>query len=956
MNRLLFVVFLLLAVSGTRAQQLYIEEYTPASGLLDNRVLNMFQDNRGLVYFLTWEGVSIFDGQQFRNITMHKGQPLGLVYDMVQWEKDTCYLFTFQRGVYKLAGTTLIEDTLFNSITEIFRVLKTGPKKWIVLSNTGIYKWQGAGTRPVPFQPSGMAMKDVDAAVMKHPYLLFSHKQGTSITLVNPETETVTSVVNTRGAVFASGQPQTTVFLSLNGQWQQLNNEALFRGVVQAEPLSFAQQLPVGFQVLNIFVTGEKTWLRGKNNGWLLLNTVTGKQELYPVTGSINPEASVVFADKEQNAWFCTFYKTVQKCTYTRLTPYMANIRSLHNNEQEQVIAESGNTFFALLNGKKVPLETQPKNSGNTFHWQGRLWSFTSATSITSTRGEVVHLPEIPGKTGFTPGHLVSFDKENRLLVPGISLYIIEKNLRVHRAALPAYTDNITLDDQNRYWAFSRTGTINCFRLENDSLVEQNKWANAEWLNPRYSLHWNADTFCIGNRYQGVIWVKLANGKAVETGRINTGNGLSNNFILSLLKTKRRELYVATGTGFDEILFHNRDTLVQNLAAANNLFLSFIRVVQNEQGNVLVTSADNILYRVEQSRASGNNFIPAAWLSEITVNGQLTEEYRNRFTYGLNNFRFVVTAPCFTNAGSIRYEFLLTSGSSAWQQQSANNFYNINNLSPGNYTLTVTVKYPGKIYPDKKITWSFTITPPFWKRWWFITLVVCTAVAGIWGLVRNYYMRRLRIQQAESAKQQAVEKERNRISRDMHDDLGSGLTKIAILSEVAKKRLGDPEKAREQMEKISVSSRELVDNLQDIIWVLNPRNDTLESLAAYTREYALKYFEPLEVKVNFQYPDTFSALKISEEKRRNVFLTIKESLHNIAKHAWCNQVNIGIEETANRFRVTITDDGRGFDPEKVRLFANGIKNMHNRIEQAGGTYTIHSAPGKGAQTIIDMPV
>lgn len=492
--------------------------------------------------------------------------------------------------------------------------------------------------------------------------------------------------------------------------------------------------------------------------------------------------------------------------------------------------------------------------------------------------------------------------------------------------------------------------------MVNDSLLEQGAWQKIVNVSPRYAIHWNADTFCIGNRFEGVTWMKLANGRAIETGRINTTHGLSNSFAISVAKSARPGLFITTGTGFDEVTINGADTLVQNLAAANKLFLSFSRVLHDEQGNVFTNSADNRMWLVAPAPNNDNGFVPAAWLSEITVNGEPVAGQNTRFTFGQNNFRFVVAAPCFTNAGNLRYGFLLSGNANTWQQYSANNFFNISNLSPGKYTLTVTVKYPGEIYPDKTITWQFSISPPFWKRWWFLILVMAMAAGGIWALVRNYYMRRLRSQQAEAAKQQAVEKERNRISRDMHDDLGSGLTKIAILSEVAKKRLTEPEKAREQLEKISVSSRELVDNLQDIIWVLNPSNDTLESLAAYSREYTLKYFEPLEVIVQFQYPDPFSHKKISEEKRRNVFLTIKETIHNIAKHAWCNHVTFEITETPQGFSITITDDGRGFDPEQVRFFANGLKNMQNRIEQAGGQYHIHSEPGKGTQTTIEMPV
>jgi signal transduction histidine kinase len=204
-------------------------------------------------------------------------------------------------------------------------------------------------------------------------------------------------------------------------------------------------------------------------------------------------------------------------------------------------------------------------------------------------------------------------------------------------------------------------------------------------------------------------------------------------------------------------------------------------------------------------------------------------------------------------------------------------------------------------------------------------------------------------------KEQAVEKERSRISRDMHDDLGSGLTKIAILSEVVKKQLHEPEKAKQQLESIAESSRELVDSLQDIIWVLNTKNDTLERLAAYIREYALKFFESFDINIQFHYPSSFNEVRLSEETRRNIFLTVKEIFTNITKHASCRQVIVTVNENHDHLFIEIADDGKGFTPGNTRLFGNGLNNMKNRMKQAGGDCKVYSVPGKGTKTILSIP-
>jgi signal transduction histidine kinase len=190
----------------------------------------------------------------------------------------------------------------------------------------------------------------------------------------------------------------------------------------------------------------------------------------------------------------------------------------------------------------------------------------------------------------------------------------------------------------------------------------------------------------------------------------------------------------------------------------------------------------------------------------------------------------------------------------------------------------------------------------------------------------------------------------------MHDDLGSGLTKIAILSEVAKAQLKQKETAAAQLENISHSSRELVHNLQDIIWVLNPKNDSLENLAAYIREYALKFFEPTDVAVRFCYPQHIPSTKLSEEQRRNIFMVVKETLNNTAKHSACKSVTIHLQLQKEGILIEIEDDGKGFNMGSVRKFSNGLANMKQRMEQIDGSYEIISEEAKGTTTKITVPV
>lgn len=357
---------------------------------------------------------------------------------------------------------------------------------------------------------------------------------------------------------------------------------------------------------------------------------------------------------------------------------------------------------------------------------------------------------------------------------------------------------------------------------------------------------------------------------------------------------------------------------------------------------------------VTNSQVSKNVVITGVLVNEMPV---IVDSAKTlNLDYHSTNIVFRWALPDYANPLKNQYYCRLQGIDAGWKYVGNKGEIQYANLSAGTYRILLKAATSNGAESGNVIEVNFVIHPPFWKTWWFISLIAVALLIAFIFAVRYISQRNLKEKLLRLEKEQAVEKERNRISRDMHDDLGSGLTKIAIMSEVVKKQMNEPEKAKQQLENISISSRELVDNLQDIIWVLNPKNDTLDNLAAYIREYALKFFEPFGIELQFNYPETFDNIKLSEETRRNLFLVIKETSNNIAKHAWCNKVMVTIEPAASLVRLKVEDDGKGFDIEKTRQFGNGLINMKNRIEHTGGIYKIESAPGKGTKTTIEIPV
>jgi signal transduction histidine kinase len=190
----------------------------------------------------------------------------------------------------------------------------------------------------------------------------------------------------------------------------------------------------------------------------------------------------------------------------------------------------------------------------------------------------------------------------------------------------------------------------------------------------------------------------------------------------------------------------------------------------------------------------------------------------------------------------------------------------------------------------------------------------------------------------------AIERERTRIATDIHDDLGAGLSRIRFLSETVDIKADRQQPIREDLNKIRSYSHEMIEKMGDIVWALNEKNDSLEDLLSYTRAYAVEYLAQHNIQCNVQNRGEETSRYMSGEIRRNVFLTIKEALHNVVRHAHATKVTITMD-ISDALDISIADNGKGFDPEQVRPFSNGLTNMRKRIADSGGTLELNHSEG-----------
>lgn len=261
------------------------------------------------------------------------------------------------------------------------------------------------------------------------------------------------------------------------------------------------------------------------------------------------------------------------------------------------------------------------------------------------------------------------------------------------------------------------------------------------------------------------------------------------------------------------------------------------------------------------------------------------------------------------------------------------------NVPEGDYYFKIrSLSDNGKMTAEKSL--KVIIAAPFWRTWWFRLLMIAVLV----GIAYSFYRYRIN----ELLKLQAV---RNRISTDLHDEIGATLSGIGILSTIAKKQVDKSHPAYSLLGRITDDALTIGNAIDDIVWSINPKNDDLGSIIARMRRYASELFDAKHINYQIIMPENLEDVKMTMEQRRDVYLIFKEAINNLLKYAECTQVNIKIIIENRKFNLVITDNGKGFDSTKPTA-RNGIKNMKNRAEKLKGKFLLDSKEGQG--TKVDL--
>lgn len=477
-----------------------------------------------------------------------------------------------------------------------------------------------------------------------------------------------------------------------------------------------------------------------------------------------------------------------------------------------------------------------------------------------------------------------------------------------------------------------------------------------ETLNEEYgikSLYYKDGFLWAGTAGQGLLVTHLESNK---TTAFTSAQGLPNEMIYGMLPEGENSLWVSSNKGIFRLFYQQEGNVVKILQ------IQSFTVGDGLQSNEFNTgayhkSANGTLFF---GGINGLNFFApedvyhtresaAVVLTDATIgNGPLQSDslitYKKKLTvpYGSNSISFNYTILDFLSPETMNYQYILEGYDEEWIDAGTRKYTAYTNLPPGEYTFKV--KPAERIFPvATPAVLGISVSTPFWLEWWFFILVFLFISGAL------YVFYRYRINQILE-----VQRVKNTISADLHDDIGSRLTSIQFLSALSRKNWMSGEDTKSCLEGIDEEVQASSEALNEIVWNIKMDDESLEDIVAKMRRYAGEVFENSRTRCSMEIDADFTGRKMGMQKRREVFLIFKELLNNVRKHAGAELVKITVSIEQNLFHLTVSDDGKGFDPSRESS-RNGIKNMQERIKRWKGKMKISSRLQEGSTVEIWLP-
>lgn len=446
----------------------------------------------------------------------------------------------------------------------------------------------------------------------------------------------------------------------------------------------------------------------------------------------------------------------------------------------------------------------------------------------------------------------------------------------------------------------------------------------------------------------------------------NINNGLPNNSIYGFVEDDNNNLWISSNNGISkinnnnfEIINYSTDDGLTNIEFNQNAYY------KNKNGNLFFGGVSGIVF-FNPDEIKINETKPNVVITDFKLFNKSRHDLLNKsqisLNYDENFFSFEIAALIFDNPSKNQYAYKLEGLSDKWIYLLNRRTIDFSGINPGNYILKVKAANEDGLWSDEKTLANINIKPPFWQTLWFRILIVFVLVSVllliIIIIVRKNYNKKLAELEKENLLISERIKTRDKIARDLHDDLASTVGSAGLYLETAMRIYDkEPDNVKKYLEKTTSILNEAKQSMSDIIWAVSPKHDTLNNLLVRMKIFANEVFETSGIKIEFISKGDYN-IKISEDIRRNFYLIFKESIFNIIKHSFATETKIIFILKNNLLTLELIDNGKGFllQTEEQKLGGNGLKNIRKRAEEINADINIISELNKGTKIILKKEI
>lgn len=977
-----------------RAERFPLRYYSSVDGLAGDYVIDIYRDHRGFLWFSTRDGLSRFDGTRFRSYTLADGLPRATINAVLETRDGLLWIATNGGGVcvFQPEGpsrfrTLAIGTTAASNRINVLFEDATG-RLWAGTDSGAFVRASGSAD----FLPVDLGLSDdvslhgvADIAPDATGSLWFSGGFGVRRRLPDGR------VLHYRDHTQSAPESATALYITVDQRiWVGFR-----RGLhtFTAEPLSQFDTEPVArdrpltgrwHSVADGLPAPVITAIHQSADGEMWVGTTGGLAHLEDgrfrayrgSSGLPGAQVSDLAEDASGNLWIGTVAGAARLVRHGMVTFTEADglahsrIHSLGEDPSGALVVVSGAFQLSRFDAGRFTSIRPVVAADATCTWMspcahmdptGAWWMLTTeglVHALAGTAGARRALPAVNVFTAFS-------DSRGRLWVSGSLGGLRVRDPVTHQwrtlsdkdglppsGSLASRVNALAEDRSGGVWVGFEGGGLARERAGRFERFGQEAGVPAGSVSALYvdaaGRMWMATT----QAGLGRIDAPLA--ASINVSAFTEKDGLGSNNVRTIVEDQFGRLYAGHSRGVDRIVTATGE--VTHYTVSEGLGSQFVTSSHRDRSGALwfgTMSGLSRLVPAPGATSTRDTPAPPVLISSVRAAGvpqplsDLGEAAPARFELSASRSSLDIEFFALNYAAGepLRFQYRLQEGDEAWSVPTDQRSVHLASLAPRTYTFQVRAVRPDGATSKAPAIVTFTVRPPWYATWWFVTGVCLIATAVAAGGYRMRVAQLLR-----------VERVRSRIATDLHDDIGASLSQIAILSEVARQRMRAPAggaDVSEPLARIADTSRSLVGAMSDIVWAINPEVDALSDLVHRMRRFVEDTLGALDVDVTFTAPDSGDDMRLGADIRREVFLILKESVNNIAKHAGCRTATIVISADRRRLLLDVRDDGRGFDPA-LETDGNGVASMRRRVAALGGRLTITSEPGLGTRVQLDV--